>query len=101
MAGEILIIGDVIDLNNGKLAISVGYGSMEKREEVSRMTHEEVKDSLVGKNVRFEGEGYSFQSKILNVKSSTSISNFKNIFIQIAKSTKTDKIKERDEAQLL
>ena len=95
--GISLIIGDIIDLQDGNLVIAVNFPSLEVRMEYRELDFETVKNHFKGKKLRIVCDDFEFNTVVLEVEVSSSLANFKNIFLKVKKTSKSVRIKELDE----
>jgi hypothetical protein len=100
MAREILIIGHVGTLPTGGIFIGVNTGNETMRLEWKKKSFTDLENLFTGKLIKIFGEEYEIQTKILDVKITASLADFKNIFLKIEENAMTKKIQELDEVEI-
>lgn len=100
MAREVLIIGHVGHPPSGGIFIGVNTGKEKLRYDWRALSFSELESKFSGKSIRIFGAEYDIQTKILEVKITASLADFKNIYLKIEENPLTKKIQELDELEI-
>lgn len=100
MARQVLIVGSLQTLPGDYLGIGVNSGDFELREKWKDMSMSDVKQLFKNKRATFVGADYSIDAQIVDVQVTTSLVDFKNVFIKVKLNSRTGKIKELDEVEV-
>ena len=97
MARQILIIGDIIETANDNIILAVDFETLKIRQEYSLKSYEEIRAEFKNKDIEVSDSNFKLKTKIVDVDVSSSLANFRNIFLKITKSSKTKRLKIKDE----
>ena len=100
MALEKLIIGDIIKLNENHLALGLTFADLEVSSTYRDKSIHEVKNEFFGKTILISNNEPSKKIEIIDVEVSSSIIEFKNIFLIVERSIITEELKEADTIEI-
>jgi len=94
-----LIVGDIY-LVDGNVVIGTTFESVEAKEKGTALNSSFFTDQWKNKRLEISGDGYKVEAKILDIKVTSSISDFKNI-IFLTDLTSKENIKNNDSVIVL
>jgi TRAP-type C4-dicarboxylate transport system substrate-binding protein len=100
MAREILIIVDKFALPSGELVFGLTTGRDELRDAWVNTTIEDLASSFKSKQIKVIGKDYEFTIRIIDAEVLNSVADFKNVYIRLPSSPKTNKIALLDEIEI-
>ncbi|MBL0017885.1 MAG: hypothetical protein IPP17_15985 [Bacteroidetes bacterium] len=100
MARQRLNVGHIFELPDGHLVIGLYTRSDELRDQWRNTPIPDVKSQYEGKKIHVFGEGYQFETEVLDVDISNSIADFKNVFLKLENNAMTRKIQTNDVVEL-
>ncbi len=83
MARQRLNVGHIFELPDGHLAIVLYTRSDELRDQWRNTPIPDVKSQYEGKKIHVFGEGYQFETDVLDVDILNSIAEFKNVALKL------------------
>lgn len=90
-----LTIFDIIRQDENHLVLAINYDDLEMRKSVMELDINAVKNQFLNKTIIIVGK--NIELDIEDAQVSSSIAEFKNIFLKIKKTPKTSSIKRLDE----
>ncbi|MBK9451991.1 MAG: hypothetical protein IPN95_21745 [Bacteroidetes bacterium] len=100
MARQRLNVGDIFELPDGHLVIGLYTRSDELRDQWRNTPIPDVKSQYEGKKIHVFGEGYQFETEVLDVDISNSIADFKNVFLKLDNNEWTKRIQIDDAVEV-
>lgn len=96
MAEQTLTIGDITEISDDSLVLAVNFNSLEVRQKYIEKSFEDIKKEFKNKTIQFQGTNIQFETKVNDVEVSSSIADFRNIFLKIQKTPETSRLKIRN-----
>ncbi len=100
MEKEVLSIIDVFEIADEHLGIGLNTDKAELRDKWREMTVDAVKSSFQGKQISIFGDGYRYQTLVLDVDILNSLADFKNVYLKIDGNLKGIQVKDKVEVEL-
>ncbi|NVK63108.1 MAG: hypothetical protein HWE22_00925 [Flavobacteriales bacterium] len=82
------------------IVLAVNFLSLNVRQSYATKSFDEIKSTFKGKTIEIEGAKVRMKTNILDVDVSSSLANFRTIFLKIPQSPKTMKIQVKDELRI-
>ncbi|MEY3442046.1 MAG: hypothetical protein RLZZ519_327 [Bacteroidota bacterium] len=96
MARQRLNVGDIFELPDGHRVIGLYTRSDELRDQWRNTSITDVRSQYLGKKIEVFGEGYQFETDVLDVEILNSIADFKNVFLKLDNNEWTKRIQMDD-----
>ena len=80
--------------------MAVDFGSLATRQDNVDIKVGDIKQKFQGRKIEIVGEKVDYITKVLDVEISSSVIDFKNIFLKIQKNSKSERIEPLDEVHV-
>lgn len=99
-ANMILLIGDSFELQDGNTVLAVNFESLHLRLAFSKKSFQEIKDCFQGKEIEIIGAQVQLTTRVIDVEVSSSIANFRTVFLKVKSSSKVNQVQCLDEVHI-
>jgi hypothetical protein len=100
MARERLIVSHILEHPDGKLVVALNAIDDALQHQWRNMAMTDLKAQFEDKKIHVFGEGYQFETGVLGVQISSSIAEFKNVYLKLDNDIFSQKIRMNDKVEV-